>query len=611
MNKLFLAILILSVSACATVSQKQRVAAQQFVISNQNQKVECVADFPCGIESPFQAQAQENFAQSSPNRPKHSLILLDQGQDALLLRLHMIESAKQSIELQMYVFDLDESGTLVLDALIRAAKRGVKVRVLLDQLYGLNRPEVQAKLAIIHKNFELKLYSPLFDQAEISKPEFFASIILHYQSLNQRMHTKLLLVDNQMAIVGGRNIQDRYFDWDPEFNYRDRDVWVAGNITQAMQENFNAFWQSERTYSATQLNDVVLQLEKAQSKPEAFQLRCQAYSERMHLMQQMSEDGSKIWAQLLPYLSQVGAVSFYADLPEKHHDEPDTRALASSAIYEIITKAENTVIMQTPYLVMSRKARQAFRQLQKKPNPVRVWVSSNSLAATDAFPAYALSHKYKRLYLRELGFRIYEFKPFPESAFMRVGQDVGWLNYDAVPNTESTGLYGLTGSGTKAPVPLTEQGVRAGMHAKSMVIDGKTAVIGSHNFDPRSDDYNTESMLVVNDQFFSNMLSASIRNDMQPGNSWAIAPRESMPALADFNYNMGKMSEKLPIFDIWPWPYATSYQLKPECAAIAYDDPAFIACAEAVGDFPQVDMGLKGIYTRIITAFGAGFEPIL
>ena len=98
---------------------------------------------------------------------------------------------------------------------------------------------------------------------------------------------------------------------------------------------------------------------------------------------------------------------------------------------------------------------------------------------------------------------------------------------------------------------------------------------------------------------------------MQPGNSWAIAPRESMPALADFNYNMGKMSEKLPIFDIWPWPYATSYQLKPECAAIAYDDPAFIACAEAVGDFPQVNMGLKGIYTRIITAFGAGFEPIL
>ena len=611
MNRLLLALLILCVSACSTVSQKQRIAAQEFVNNNQNQTVECVPDFPCGIESPFQQQAQLNFAQSSPSNPEHTLILLDQGHDALLLRLHMIESAKDSIELQMFIFDLDESGTLVLDALIRAAKRGVKVRVLLDQLYGLNRPKLQAKLAVIHKNFQLKLYSPLFDQAEISKSEFFASILFNYQRLNQRMHTKLLLVDNQMAIVGGRNIQDRYFDWGQEYNYRDRDVWVAGNITIAMKNNFDAFWQSQRSYSATQLDDVVAQLEQAENDPEFLELPRRPYSERMYIMQKMSENGVKVWSQLLPYLNQVGAVSFYADLPEKHRDEPDSRALASSAIYEIITKAENAVIMQTPYLVMSRLARQTFRKLQNRTNPVRVWVSTNSLAATDAFPAYALSHKYKRLYIRELGFRIYEFKPFPETAYMRVGQNMGWLNYNTEQEGNAPGLFGYTGSGTKAPVPLTEQGIRAGLHAKSMVIDGKISVIGSHNFDPRSDDYNTESMLVVEDRVFSNLLSASIRNDMQPDNSWVIAPRESMPALADFNYSMGKFSEKLPVFDIWPWPYATSYQLRPECAAIAYDDPAFKACAEAVGDFPQVNMGLKGIYTRIITAFGAGLEPIL
>ena len=155
---------------------------------------------------------------------------------------------------------------------------------------------------------------------------------------------------------------------------------------------------------------------------------------------------------------------------------------------------------------------------------------------------------------------------------MRVGQNIGWLNYNAEQEGNAPGLFGYTGSGTTAPVPLTEQGVRAGLHAKSMVIDG---------------------------------------NDMRSDNSWVIAPRESMPALADLNYSMGKFSEKLPVFDIWPWPYATSYQLRPECADIAYDDPAFKACAEAVGDFPQVNMGLKGIYTRIITAFGAGLEPIL
>jgi phosphatidylserine/phosphatidylglycerophosphate/cardiolipin synthase-like enzyme len=378
-----------------------------------------------------------------------------------------------------------------------------------------------------------------------------------------------------------------------------------------MKENFEAFWLSERSYSATRLNDVVIQLERAETDPEYLQIQYPPYSERMRTMQKMSENGTKVWAELQPYLHHVGAVRFYADLPDKHHEEPESHALASNAVYEIITKAQHSVIMQTPYLVMSRIARQAFRMLQRREAPVRVWVSTNSLAATDAFPVYALSHKYKRLYLRELGFRIYEFKPFPESAYMRVGQDMGWLNEELQPDSKTPDIFGYTGSGSKASMPLTKIGVRAGLHSKSLVIDGQVSVIGSHNFDPRSDGYNTESMLVVDNPYFSNMLSASIRNDMRPDNSWAIAPREALPAIADFNYSMGKFSEKLPVFDIWPWPYATSYQLKTECAAIAYDDPAFKACAEAVGDFPEVNMSLKAIYTRIISAFGASLEPIL
>jgi phosphatidylserine/phosphatidylglycerophosphate/cardiolipin synthase-like enzyme len=245
---------------------------------------------------------------------------------------------------------------------------------------------------------------------------------------------------------------------------------------------------------------------------------------------------------------------------------------------------------------------------------VRVWVSTNSLASTDAFPVYALSHKYKRLYLKELGFRIYEFKPFPESALMRVGQSIGWMNKQELEATDMPSLFGYAGYAdpdAAEAVPLEKQGMRVGLHAKSMVVDNRLAVIGSHNFDPRSDDYNTESMLVIDDAAFAGRLSASIRQDMRPDNAWIIAPRESLPALADFNYTMGKLSEKLPVFDIWPWPYATSYQLKPECPEVTYDDPRFKACAAPVGDFPEVNMSMKAVYTRIITAFGAGLEPIL
>ena len=120
-----------------------------------------------------------------------------------------------------------------------------------------------------------------------------------------------------------------------------------------------------------------------------------------------------------------------------------------------------------------------------------------------------------------------------------------------------------------------------------MVVDEHIAVIGSHNFDPRSDDYNTESLLLVEDDAFSRLLSDSSRNDMLPGNAWAIAPRASLPGLADFNYTMGKWSEKLPVFDVWPWPYATSYEISPDCPLIDFTDPGFSACSRAVVSPPS------------------------
>jgi hypothetical protein len=98
---------------------------------------------------------------------------------------------------------------------------------------------------------------------------------------------------------------------------------------------------------------------------------------------------------------------------------------------------------------------------------------------------------------------------------------------------------------------------------------------------------------------------------MAPGNSWVVAPRAKLPILWGLNYNLGKLSEKLPIFDIWPLPYATSYELKQGCAPLPPDAPGFLACYRAVGDFPEVNLSLKMIYTRILTVFGAGLIPIL
>ena len=256
--------------------------------------------------------------------------------------------------------------------------------------------------------------------------------------------------------------------------------------------------------------------------------------------------------------------------------------------------------METPYLVLSRRARALFAGLHDRTPRVRVTVSTNSLAATDAFYVYALSYKYKKLYLKRYGFEIHEFKPFPGDAAAFVA-----------------GHERLAGSGNDAPLdrygraPLLHPGPRIGLHGKSIVIDDRVSLIGSHNFDPRSDGYNTESGLIIHDRAVALRLREAILRNAAPQNAWVIAPRRQPALVGGINNLIGDLSTALPLFDFWPFRYASSFQLKPGCEPSLPDDPGFYACHVDVGDFPEVDLPLKSIYTRIVTAFGAGLVGIL
>jgi len=240
-----------------------------------------------------------------------------------------------------------------------------------------------------------------------------------------------------------------------------------------------------------------------------------------------------------------------------------------------------------------------FRELREQASPPEIIVSTNSLAATDAFYVYALSHKYKKRYLK-LGFRIYEFKPFPADAAEM------FTDYAALSGDDDG--YGYQRYGK---APLKSDGVRVGMHAKSIVIDGQTTLIGSHNFDPRSDNYNTESGLIIHDARIAELVSAAILRDAEPQNSWTIAKRPRTNLVHRINNAIADFSSALPLFDFWPFRYATSYELDPGCQPLPQNDPDFYSCYTAVGDFPEVDLPLKTIYTRIVTAFGAGAVGIL
>ena len=139
-------------------------------------------------------------------------------------------------------------------------------------------------------------------------------------------------------------------------------------------------------------------------------------------------------------------------------------------------------------------------------------------------------------------------------------------------------------------------------------------MVGSHNFDPRSDHYNTESGVIVYDARFAAELRDSVLEATEPQNAWVIAPRKPViPVLGQISQVIGDISAKLPLFDIWPVRYATSYELKPdaECQPMQPNNPDFTRCYTAVGDFPDVAISPKLIYTRLITAFGAGVKGVL
>ena len=166
----------------------------------------------------------------------HYVNLIERGEDSLLLRLHLIRSAQRSIEIQTFIFSEDDAGYLVLDELVKAARRGVKVRVIADQLFSLDDASLYAALTRAHENFEFRVYNPTFHKASTPPLEFAAGVLCCFWRFNQRMHDKMLLVDGTIGIVGGRNYENRYYDWDGEFDYRDRDLVALAQLHRVLVE---------------------------------------------------------------------------------------------------------------------------------------------------------------------------------------------------------------------------------------------------------------------------------------------------------------------------------------------------------------------------------------
>jgi phosphatidylserine/phosphatidylglycerophosphate/cardiolipin synthase-like enzyme len=509
----------------------------------QDHALTCTAADACAIASPYQGLADAALRESRPGAPVHYVNLLDNGADALLLRVHLIRAARKSIDIQTFIFAEDDAGYLMLDELVKAARRGVKVRVIVDQLFSLDDVELLAQLARAHVNFELRVYNPTFHKARTPPLEFAAGIVCCFFSFNQRMHNKLFLVDDRIGIAGGRNYENRYFDWDGEFDYRDRDALVTGPAAQQMAASFERFWRDRRSVPLSRLRDVSSRILGDGLNATHYPLHAYRHGARVEALSRAANDTAYIRAHFADAALRVGEVEYFSDAPDKF-DEPDLPHddELSRHVLQLFQNAQSEIVMQTPYLVLSRTAQGVFAEQHRAKPALRIIVSTNSLAATDAFYVYALSYKHKKRFLK-LGFEIHEFKPFPQEAAALIA-DYAALG-DGIEPEQRYRKYGRA--------PLREHGVRVGLHAKSIVIDDAIALIGSHNFDPRSDHYNTESGFIIHDVAFAQALRDSILRDCAPANAWTIARRQGTNWLSRLNRAIGDFSARLQLFDLWPY----------------------------------------------------------
>ncbi len=551
------------------------------------------------IESEYQDLASKAWENKDAGGTAEYISILELGDDALLARIHMIRSAKKGIDVQTFIWKDDSSSRFVFDELVKAAERGVLVRLLIDGINNPGTPQQLAKMVRSHRNLEIALYKPLRNNVVYGHIGWIENLMLKTRHMNRRMHNKLMLVDGRVGIAGGRNYQNRYFDRDSAFLFRDRDVLVAGPAVMDMQDSFELFWQDKRAVFLTQMRDVRLEFEKMTNERVPM---LQPENEWMfeEISVQANEYAlSKVRKMLRVY--EADKLQFIYDAPSKFRDNEEVMGFDEWFQY-LVQKCNDRLVLQTPYLIYSRGTRKGFQKIRKDHPNFRIIASSNSLAAADHISVYAISFKHRKELYKKSGIDIYESKPFPADQ----------ANY--VYNYEGLVDLALKKEGLKnrADVPdISRAGPRLCIHAKSLVLDGKISLIGSHNFDPRSAKLNTECGVFIYDEEIARELEARILAACEPRNSWTVSKGPTTPIISHFSGFIGAISTALPVFDIWPYRYTTNYELKEGAEVLSPRDPNFQKNYVNVGYFPEVPEMTKVIQTRLMKGFFGWARPLM
>ncbi|MBN1794185.1 MAG: phospholipase D family protein [Candidatus Omnitrophica bacterium] len=514
----------------------------------------------------------------------HYVTVLDNGDDALLARAHLIRNAQQTILIQTFIWGADESGRFLFSELIQAAKRGVKVRILIDALGLPAEPRLIAFLTAVHPNIEIKFYNPVSDKVISSKLALLKKASLDFSGLNQRMHNKIFVVDDRFGITGGRNYENDYFDRGRKRNFRDCDVLVIGPVVRDMTDSFMEYWSFDLSVPSGDMLDVRTLIERGEyteySSKESFELG-RFFGE----LERRASDTSSIQRLLVDPSHGAGHVSFIADHPGKR-ERIGKRQIARTT-YELgrfLLRAEKSLVVQTPYLVVDKKNARYFKKLARSKPDLECLISSNSLASADHVHAYAFSFKNKKKYLKDFRWQIFELRPDPKDADLMI---------TPVNKEERVGGYITC------------------IHAKTYVVDGQAVWVGSFNLDPRSANLNTEAGLIIDDEGVAQAIEKNIRRDMAHQNSWTIGRRPKVPVVSRFSRPLGNIIRAIPVVDVWPFTYSGCFELKEGRAVVPFYHEDFYGNYRYVGPFPGVMLSEKEIKARLIKAFLGPAEPLI
>ncbi len=392
----------------------------------------------------------------APRAARHpglsGVLALEDGVDAFAARHWLAQLAERTIDVQYYIWEADTSGRLLFSALLEAAKRGVQVRVLLDDNNTSGMDALLARLDS-HPNIQVRLFNPFSFRTLRA-----LGYLTDFARLNRRMHNKSFTVDGEVTIVGGRNVGDAYFGVGEQPIFSDLDVLTIGEVVPQVSADFEAYWNSA---SVKPLSSVVSESLADNgiglTDSESDSPTARRYLERLTTTSfaRHIETGELplIWAP----------ASLLSDDPRKGQGREDRKSLLAERFHKVIGAPEVQLDLISAYFVPTRSGVALLLSLARR--GVKIAILTNSLAANDVSVVHAGYARWRKKLLRR-GIALYELKPDPQ-----------------MPHAlHDRGLTGSSGSS---------------LHAKTFSVDNKKVFIGSFNFDPRSAMLNTEMGLVI------------------------------------------------------------------------------------------------------------------